>query len=336
MPTLYIVQDAARIEKEYHRLLVTLEDEVLLRVPLRFVSGIVIAGRAGMTTPALHAVLYHKIPVFFTRKTGEILGRLVPPDSAKLELRRTQYKKQEEQDFRLEFARAVTAGKLHNQRILALRIKRRRKEIEEEPLDQIRQVEKSVEQAADLGVLRGLEGSGARAYFSVYRQAFDPAWKFNSRNRRPPRDPVNSLLSLGYTFLGNALVTALELVGLDAYAGLFHEETYGRPALALDLLEEFRAPIVDSLVMGLINRRLLQEDDFEERMTADGKSRGVFLKENGFKVFLREFSDRLESEIHIPGIKKPLSYRKILEIQARRLEHLLMGKADVYRPFAAR
>ena len=185
--------------------------------------------------------------------------------------------------------------------------------------------------APDLAALRGIEGRGARAYFALYRQAFDPAWGFDDRNRRPPRDPLNALLGLGYTLLSHALMTALEAVGLDPYLGFFHTEKYGRPALALDLVEEFRAPVVDSLVMGMISRRMLQPDDFET--VAAG---GVYLRERGLRLFLREFGDRLESAVQVEPGGRALSYRKHFEVQARQLAHVIAGEAPVYLPFAAR
>lgn len=333
MPTLYVVETGAQIEKEYHRLLVTKEDEVLLRVPLQQVTHVVIVGMAGVTTPALHALLEQGVPLLFVKRGGELAGKLLPPTSPNIPLRQAQHRRDGEEAFRRRTASAIVSAKLHNQRVLALRILRRGVPAPAGALDDLRAAERSVEPEMALESLLGVEGSGARAYFSIYRQAFDPSWCFEDRNRRPPRDPVNGLLSLGYSFLTHALMTALEIIGLDPYLGIFHTEKYGRPALALDLVEEFRAPVVDSLTMGLINRRLLQEDDFEPDPASPA---GIRLTDKGLRVFVREFSDRLESEIHIRGVKKPLTYRKVFEIQARRLARAISGEEKVYRPFLAR
>ena len=335
MSTLYVTQPGARLEKEYKRLLITFEDEILMRVPLSFVSQVVLVGRVGVTTPALHAILGAKIPLQMVSRSGKILGRLLPPVSANLELRRKQILKSEEETFCFQLSSEIVKAKLRNQRVLALRVIRRHPEIDCTALDRIRQAENNLETVLDLDSLRGFEGSGARAYFNVYKQAFDPSWKFTSRNRRPPRDPVNALLSLGYTLTGNALGTALEITGLDPYLGFFHQTSYGRPALALDLLEEFRAPLVDSFVMSLINRKYFDHEGFEERISGSSDKPGVYLKDRGFKIFLREFSEKMESEIHIPETKKPMSYRKIFEIQARKLANFLLHN-DKYEPFSAR
>ncbi|HFD40294.1 MAG TPA: CRISPR-associated endonuclease Cas1 [Anaerolineae bacterium] len=328
MPTLYVVEPGARIEKEYHRLLVTKEDEVLLRVPLRRVSQVVLVGRVGVTTPALHALLQAQTPLLLVRRTGALVGRLTPAMPRNLPLRQAQYRRNDDAAFCLAMTRAIVAGKLRNQRVLALRILRRRPR-ERAPLRTLRAAEKGTVQAQKVAALRGLEGMGARAYFALYRQAFDPAWRFEKRTRRPPRDPINALLSLGYTLLGHALMTALEAVGLDPYLGFFHAEKYGRPALALDLVEEFRAPFVDSLVMTLVNKRMLSPGDFEER------GGGVYLKDRGLRLFLREFGDRLESRVTTPEVGRPLSYRKHFEVQARRVARAILGQ-ESYRPFRAR
>ena len=331
MSTLYVVEPGARIEKEYHRLLVTKEDEVLLRVPLRRVTQVVLVGPVGATTPALHALLQAEVPLLLVRRTGELIGRLLPATLRNLPLRQAQYRRNDEPRFCLEVARAIVAGKLRNQRVLALRILRRRPEADRAALQTLYGAEEQVAAAPDLETLLGVEGSGGRAYFAIYRQAFDAAWGFGRRVRRPPGDPINALLSLGYTLLGHALMTALEAVGLDPYLGFFHAEKYGRPALALDLVEEFRAPFVDSLVMTLANRRMLQPEDFRP-----GQEGGIYLKDQALRLFLGEFGDRLESEVTPPGVGRALSYRKIFEVQARCMANVILGKAEVYRPFQAR
>jgi len=329
MPTLYILEPDSRLEKEYGRLLVTREDEVLLRVPLQNVSAVVLVGNAGATTQALHALLAQGTPLFLARRGGDLLGCLTPPTCRNLPLRQAQYRRNDEPDFALNLAREIVAAKIHNQAVLARRLARRKGQAQTSEVFKTSEI--SALNCAQTDSLLGIEGSAANAYFGIFQKAFEPAWGFTKRTRRPPRDPVNALLSLGYTFLGYAMMTALEITGLDPYLGYFHQEAYGRPALALDLIEEFRAPVVDSLVLGLINRRLLQADDFEP-----GKGGGIYLTRRGMRIFVREFEDRLESTITMPAIGRPLSYRKLFEVQARRLANVILGKEQVYRPFRAR
>ena len=333
MSTLYVTEPGARIEKEYRRLLVTKDDEVLLRVPLRKVTAVVLVGRAGATTPALHALLHNGIPLMLVSRTGKLLGRLRPPTAANLPLRQEQFRRNDDPAFTLTLARAIVTGKIRNQRVLARRLIRRRKlEAEQTVLPALQAYRQAAAQADSLPTLLGIEGQAAKRYFSVYRKAFAPEWTFEKRTRRPPKDPVNALLSLGYTFLGHALMTALEVVGLDPYLGYFHTEKYGRPALALDLVEEFRAPVVDSLVLTLVNRQNLQLDDFEPARHGEG----LYLTASGLNTFLRKFSQKLESTVTPRQIGRPLSYRKLFEVQARKLARLIQDQAATYDPFQAR
>jgi len=329
MPTLYVLEPDARLEKEYERLLVTRDDQVILRVALENVSAVVLVGNAGATTQALHALLEHGAPLYLTRRSGELIGRLSPPTGYNLPLRQQQYRRNDQPQFALDLARQIVVGKLHNQYVLAGRILRKRPDpaLQAARL-QIERARQQIQTAQDLAALMGVEGNAASAYFQIYQSAFDPAWKFTRRTRRPPKDPINALLSLGYTFLGYAIQSALECVGLDPYLGFLHQEAYGRPALMLDLIEEFRSPLIDSLVMGLFNRKLLRPDDFEP-----GEGGGIYLTRRGMRVFGREFEDRLETEQTLAEIGRPLSYRKLFEVQARKLARLIQGQIESYQPF---
>ncbi len=355
MSTLYVVEPDARLEKEADRLLVTRGEEVLFRARLREVTGVVLVGRAGVTTPALHALLAGGVPLLLVGRNGRLLGRLLPPTPLNLPARRAQYGRDGDADFALRLARAIVGGKLRNQRVLARRLARReardegRESSSEElpqspnlnppspiarppsPFATLQAAIGRAARAADLPALRGIEGAAAAAYFRAYRAAFDPAWGFIDRNRRPPRDPVNALLSLGYSWLTQAMMTALETVGLDPYLGYYHSERYGRPALALDLVEEFRAPVVDSLTLTLINRRLLRPGDFEPLDPTEG----VLLTTRGLRVYARQFGQKLESTVTSRAVGRPLSYRKLFEVQARALARAVSDDAP-YVSFRAR
>lgn len=203
-----------------------------------------------------------------------------------------------------------------------------------EQLARLRDALRQAEAAPDLATLRGAEGAGSKAYFAVLRGCLRPDFTFEKRTRRPPKDPTNALLSLGYTLLGEAIATALEVVGLDPYEGFFHADKYGRPALALDLLEEFRGPVADSVALTLINKRMLTPDDFEEAGAAKGA--GVYLNKRGLAIYLREFSERLQAAFTHPLAGRPLTYQKCLEVQARQVAKLIMGEVAEYRPLRVR
>jgi CRISPR-associated protein Cas1 len=339
MATLYITEAGARLEKEYQRLLVVRDDEVLTAVPLSHVSEVVLVGWVGTTTPAMLALLDAGVGLTLAQRGGKLRGRLRPAEGGNVPLRRQQYLRTGEPAFALEVSRAIVAGKIYNARTLALRIVRTRKAAHspglaglEAQFARLEQAGAQVAAAADAASLRGLEGSAARVYFAILRDALK--WQgdhpFEKRVRRPPRDPVNALLSLGYTLLTGAVFTAIEVAGLDPYAGFFHAEKYGRPALALDLVEEFRPLVVDSVVLTLVNKRMLAERDFEFG------EEGVFLTSHGMRVFLRQFARRLGETVQHPLAGKALSYQKIFEVQARQLRKVIEGQAPVYIPFRTR
>jgi len=208
MATLYVTEPGARIEKEYRRLLITKDDDVLLAVPLGRVSEVVLVGQVGATTPALLMLLDAGIPLSFVTRTGQLRGRLARPSPKNLPLRHAQYDRARDPDFCLAIGKAIVDGKLRNSRALAYRIRRSRPQIATDLLARIEQAIGAVAQASDMDTLRGIEGSAAKAYFEVLREALRPELTFEKRTRRPPRDPANALLSLGYTLLTQNLITA--------------------------------------------------------------------------------------------------------------------------------
>lgn len=332
MSTLYVTLQGSRLEKEYKRLLVTKHDEIVMRIPIQRVSEVVLVGRVGVTTPALYSLLNNGVSFLLVSRTGKLRGRLQPPTDLNLPLRQKQFQLNDSPDFSLELSRQIVHGKIHNQRIYALRLARQQEQIIESHEKKLCELIKKTMEASSIEELMGLEGSAARTYFSVYRMGFKPIWKFENSNRRPPRDPINALLSLGYTFLGHAIFSALEVVGLDPYLGYFHAEKYGRPALVLDLIEEFRVPIVDSLIFSMINREMFKPDDFEYPTA----TKNVVLSSKGLGIFLSQFSQKLETPIAVRSIGRSLTYRKIFELQARNLANTIQGKTPQYIPFRMR
>ncbi len=331
MATMYVTEQGARIEKEYRRLLVTKHDELLMAGPLGRLSEVVLVGRVGATTPALLMLLDAEIPLSFVTRAGKLRGRLTPPRPKNLPLRHAQYDRARDPAFCLAVARAIVDGKLRNSRALAYRIRRSRPEIAATWLERIEEAVEAVDGAEDMDALRGIEGAAAKAYFSVLRGALREEMTFARRTRRPPRDPANALLSFGYTLLNQNLITACEVVGLDPYDGFFHADKYGRPALALDLVEEFRGPVVDSVVQLVINKRIIGPRDF-----VDGKDGGTYLRYRALRKFLRQYTRRLNTEIIHPYYDRRLTYQRIFEVQARLLAKTIQGELDSYEPFRVR
>lgn len=332
MSTLYVLETGARIEIEHQRLLVTKDDQVLLRMQAAQITQVVALGRVGLTTPAVHELLERGIAVVFLNARGAYLGRLAPAATYNLPLRRAQFLRNEQPDFALGLARQMVVGKLHNQRVQLGRWLRRGSPQNPAVLNRMTALQQAAAQADSLSVLLGLEGSAARLYFDGLQQALGPLWAFETRSRRPPKDPVNSLLSFGYTLLTWCAAAALEIAGLDPYLGYYHAEAYARPALALDLVEEFRAPVVDSLVTGLLKRRQFQLEDFDR----DPQTGGVYLNLAARRVFVRAFGHKMQSALKTREIPRPLSYQKHMEVQARKLARLILGESQSYQPLKMR
>lgn len=338
MPTLYVTEPGARIEKEYRRVLVTSpDDEVLLSAPLAHVNEIVLVGSVGVTTQALLSLLDAGVSFSIIGASGKLRGRLVPPSEGNIFLRRKQYERGQDKPFCLELSRAIALGKLRNQRTLARRICRSHPNIPEDDIGKITLAIKDAEKETDLDSLRGQEGRGAKRYFKVFRAALDPAWDFEKRTRRPPADPANAILSFGYSLLTQNMMTALEVVGLDPYEGFFHADVYGRPALALDLMEEFRALIVDSTALTLINKRILTPEDFAQSPKGAPAPEGGFtLKPPALKKFLTQYNARLQTEIVHPLAGRAITYQKCFEVQAWQLRRAVEGTSEKYQPFLAK
>jgi len=331
MATMYVTEQGARLEKEYRRILVTKHDEVLMRVPLVRISHIVLVGRVGATTPALLALLRAGVGLSLIGRTGKLRGRLLSPTGKNIPRRHAQYARAQEPAFCLAIGRAIVEGKLRNQRTMARRICRNHPEIDDAAIAAVDESEEAVAGAASLAELRGLEGRGARAYFQILRQAIPEGWGLERRARRPPPDPANALLSLGYTLLSQNMMTAAEIVGLDPYDGFFHADKHGRPALALDLEEEFRAIIADSVMLTLINKEMLTGDDFRP-----GPKGGTYLKPKALRTFFRQYGKRIHTRVTHPIVHHRLTYQQCFEVQARLLSKVIEGRRPVYEPFLTR
>jgi len=331
LPNLYVTEQGARIEKEANQLLVCKEGEVLFATPAINVEHVVLVGMIGVTTPAMAFMLERGIDLVLLSSHGDFKGRLTGDHSPHIELRHRQHQRADESNFRLSLAREIVAGKLANQRALCLRW-----EVgESEPhvihaMAELKTLQRQALEVNDVESLMGVEGAGATHYFAVFREHLDPAWSFDRRARRPPPDPVNALLSICYTLLHEHCHSALQAVGLDPGCGFLHAPRRGRASLAVDLMEEFRGVIADSVVLTLINKHCLSPADFSRN--ADG----VRLSRDGWKSLAEQFELRMQTLVTPPELKRAISYQKVIEVQARKIRRLIEGSIDSYRPFRTR
>jgi CRISPR-associated protein Cas1 len=353
MATLYLTEQRSFVRKDGDTLVVNIPADAekgtekrKVRVPLVKVDQVVVMGDSTISTPALLALLEQKADVCFCSYYGNFQGRLAPGFSKNSLLRIEQHRAHEDPARSLALARCFVEGKVANQRTLLLRTNRTRQdeavaraaESLKGVLGQVAGVEPdggppnpSVPQAdSAIGRLLGLEGAGGSFYFSAFGRLLNQDLGFRRRVKRPPTDPVNALLSYGYVLLMNKVASAIQLVGMDPFVGYLHSSQYGKPALALDLMEELRPIIVDSVVLTVVNNRILQAGDFEEQMGA------YRLSESGRRTFLAKFEERLNTEIRHPTFGYKATYKKCLELQVRLLAKVLTAEVPAYPPLVAR
>ncbi|MFQ5869759.1 MAG: type I-D CRISPR-associated endonuclease Cas1d [Candidatus Zixiibacteriota bacterium] len=330
MSTLYVSKEGAVVRVTGERVQVTLQRERLLDVPMIKVEQVVMLGRVSITSPALRTLMEHSIEVVYLSTYGKYLGRFQPALSKNLILRKAQFRASEDSARTTELAREFVRGKLLNMRTLLQRTAREDSVRElEKAIDQIKALLKKLPQVDSVDEIRGLEGAGTAAYFGVFNQRIKAeGWSFKRRIRRPPTDPVNALLSFGYVLLTNDMMSACQVVGFDPYVGYLHADRYGKPALALDLMEEFRPVIVDSLVLTLINKRMMGPEDFEVHPGEVHR-----MKDRAKRTFLQAYEERKRMEIKHPVFGYKADYRRCFELQARILAKALRGEVPRYVPF---
>lgn len=330
MGTLYITQEDAFLGKTDERITVKANKQQLLDVPLIKIDGIVILGRATVSPAIVSELLERHIPLSFLTSTGKYLGCLVPEFTKNIFVRKAQWSAAGESPKAIHVVQEIIKGKLKNYRNVLMRRRREYPNLNLDPfITKIEQVLEPIPTTLNINSLRGLEGSGSAAYFGAFNQLINPSdFEFKSRNRRPPKDPINSLLSLGYALLRHDLQSAVNIVGFDPYLGYLHFDRYGRPSLALDMMEEFRPLVVDAIVLSAINhKRLLPEHFISEPL-----SHAVSLTKEGLKIFLRLYEEKKQSKFKHPVLQRQCTYQEAFEIQARLLAKYLMDETDKYPP----
>jgi CRISP-associated protein Cas1 len=330
MTTLYLVHQGATLQKEQGRFIIkTLNNKESTEIPIAEVDRVLVFGNIQLSTSAISTCLAAKIPVIFLTQGGEYKGHLWSAENFELPLEAAQFRCFEDLEFQMQMARSLILGKLWNSKQLLLKLRRQRDS--EELSKAIAGIDRDLESVAiappetNIDTLRGFEGSAASRYFSAFGQLIiNPGFSFTDRNRRPPRDPVNSLLSFGYTLLFNNVMSLLLAEGLHPYLGNLHRSDRKAPHLALDLIEEFRSPIVDSLVLKLINQKILRPTDFT---FPDGDG-GVYLEDTPRRLFLKHFEDRMATTAKHPDFSSPVSYRRIIQLQVQRYKKTVMGESS--------
>ncbi|QLE43063.1 type I-D CRISPR-associated endonuclease Cas1 [Nostoc sp. C052] len=330
MGTVYVTQIDAFIGKIDERLTVKAEQKTILDIPLIKIEGIVVLGRATISPAVVNELLDRHICLTFLTQSGRYLGRLEPEVTKNIFVRKAQWQAVGESQPAIHLVRGFVRGKLKNYRHSLLRTQREHPDIDlNNNITRLENAIAPIEKTNNIDSLRGLEGAGSAAYFGCFQQLIKTSeFQFEARRRRPPTDPVNALLSFGYSLLRHDVQSALNIVGFDPYLGYLHVERYGRPSLALDLMEEFRPLIVDAVVLSLINKRSLTLTDF----TTEPLSGAVSLTKEGLHTFLRAYEQKKQSNFKHPVMGNKCTYQEAFEIQARLLSKYLMNEIEKYPP----
>ncbi|GIW43284.1 MAG: CRISPR-associated endonuclease Cas1 3 [Candidatus Binatia bacterium] len=335
MKTAYITEPGATVRRNGSVLEVWLGNVKRTELLVHDLDQLVLMGNIVVTPAVLDFLVNERIDTVFLSLHGKFRGRLMHHHSKNVTLRLAQYDVLRDRLRALDFARRFVHGKIANMR--AFLFKAGRRHSAGAPLTEMAYrlgaVQDQLAEATTLDEVRGFEGRASALYFEVFPHLLKNSdFQFTGRNRRPPLDPVNVLLSLGYTLLANAVETAVQIVGLDPYVGALHEIAYGRPSLVCDLMEEYRAMIVDPMVVACINQRVFSTDDFEPG--ADGEP--VRFKREAMKYFIELFERRIRNEILYPPRNQRLKYRQVIEEQVRHFARCLLGHEQSYEPFVVR
>jgi len=335
--TLYVTSPDAWLRLEGETIVVEVERTKKLQVPLHHLGGIVVFGDTILTPKLLGRCMEIGLGIAALDRNGRFMYRIEGPISGNVLLREAQHQSRREFPKSLKLAQSFIAGKLQNSRQVLMRGARESKSSEDRSILQFAAKElasaiQEIPKKQTFESLRGLEGDASKTYFSAFttliRQQARPTFSFVERTRRTPRDPINALLSFLYTLLTHDCRAALEGVGLDPQIGFFHSLRSGRPALALDTVEEFRAIIADRLALTLINREQIQPADFEKR-----EGGAVYLNETGRKTVIAEYQRRKQEEVKHPLLKTPVPYGLLMHLQARLLARTLRDETEGYLPF---
>jgi len=334
--TLYVTTQGTYLYKDGETIAVKVEDEVRLRLPIHTISSLVCFGRVSCSPYLLGHCGKNDVAVSFLSEYGRFLARVQGKVSGNVLLRREQYRQADDKDDSGLLAWSFINGKIMNSMTVISRFLRDHKEKVnsdelQETLRKMRVHLKQLEKEENLDSIRGMEGIAAKDYFSVFDHlilAQKDDFKFKSRNRRPPLDKVNCLLSFVYTLLYHDARSALETVGLDPAVGFLHRDRPGRLGLALDLMEEFRPYLADRLVLSLINLNKIKKKGFKT-----SESGAVLMDDDTRKIVLTAYQERKQEEIKHPFLQEKIPVGMLMMAQAQLLSRYFRDDLDAYPPF---
>ena len=329
MGTLYITQQGAVLKKTSRRLVVYKGEEKIAEVPVIKVDRVMLFGNIQVTASTVAFLLDSGVDLCYLSSRGRYRGRLAAAESRNVLLRIAQYERYLDDNFQLQISKSLVAAKIRNALGLIRRYRKRYPDLDfSQEMASLEDALNGIESQMQISSLLGVEGHATAVYFRAFGRMFRrDEMSFTKRTRRPPKDPVNALLSFGYTLVTNEILSFLFAVGFDPYIGHLHSLEYGRPSLALDMTEEFRHPVVDRFTLYLVNKDIISSTDFDDR-----GEEGFFLTQDALKQYFQHYENRISQTFQDGITGENVSYRGLFRRQAYRLAKSIQT-GEIYEPY---
>lgn len=324
MAVLYVKEQGTYVKKKNESIVVSKGSDILLQLPVANLDNMAVIGNVQLTSQVLQMLLMRGVDINHFSFSGKYLGRTAAESSKNIFLRLAQYEIYHNLERRLELARQIVNNKILNQMKMIERFPFSGQEyVWRSDVEKMEYHRQKLPYKKTSNEILGVEGICSQIYFGAYGKMFKCEYEFHGRNRRPPRDPINVIISLGYTFLTKEVSNALDAESFEMYLGFLHGIRYGRKSLALDMVEEFRQPVVDRLAIRLFNKRMITEFDFSLEENA------ILLNEEGFKKFCKEFEKWMTDKAFSDG---EMSFRSRIKFQVGQLKKAIQSGRE-YLPF---
>ncbi len=330
MSAIYLTEPGCMVRVSSRQIIVTKGKETVLQMPMIKVDRILVFGNIQITAQAVNVLLDEGIEVSYLSPHGKFRGKIQPAESKNVFLRIAQYERALDDDFSTEMARTIVNAKVNNGKALITRYQRNYPEQNfDKELESIVSTLSKLEAQRDVAGIMGIEGTATATFFKAYGNMFHGNLRFEKRTRRPPKDPVNAVLSFGYTLLTNEFFSLATAHGLDPYIGFLHGLSYGRPSLPLDLVEEFRHPFIDRFTLSLFNNQILTADDFEPV-----ENQGIYLKKEALKRYFEHYERRVRESFTLTNSETRTTFRDLFKRQVNRMAQKIMKYDQLeYEPF---
>ncbi len=334
MSYLYICEQGASVGVQGNRFVVKYRDGMTKSIPAETLENIEIFGNVQLSVQCIKECLSRGIDTCFYSKGGGYFGRLRAVGDVHVFRQRQQAKLYNNTEFCLQFSKKIIHAKISNQIVILRRYQRNRQSDIEQDITSMKIMRAKIDGTTSVEQLIGYEGQAAKSYFKALSVLADDAFKFDGRNRRPPKDPFNAMLSLGYAVLFNEIYGKIESKGMNPYFGFMHKDKEHHAALVSDMIEEWRAVIVDSTVMSLVNGHEIRKEHFE----TDDQQPGVFLTKEGMNIFLRKFENKLRKDVkYLQYSEDEMSFRRALNMQMNQLTKVIEREdTNKYMPIVIR